>query len=45
MFECITLASPELTAHSTVQHIDHLYDERIDACSDYALVLADLATG
>lgn len=39
-YDCIWL-----TAHWTVQHIDHLYDERIDACSDHALVLADLAAG
>lgn len=30
-YDCIWL-----TAHWTVQHIDHLYDERIDACSDHA---------
>lgn len=31
-----------LTAHWTVQHISHLYDEGIAAGSDHALVVADL---
>jgi len=30
-----------LTAHWTVQHISHLYDEGIAAGSDHALVVAD----
>jgi hypothetical protein len=31
-----------ITAHWTVQHISHLYDEGIAAGSDHALVVADL---
>jgi hypothetical protein len=33
-----------LTAHWTVQHIDHLYDDAIAAGSDHAPVVVDLVT-
>ncbi len=32
-----------VTAHWTVEHIDHLYDEGVAAGSDHAVIVADLA--
>ena len=31
-----------VTRHWAVQHIDHLYDDAIEAGSDHAVVIADL---